>query len=88
MGGKPSKAACEIRGVGIIGVENPSHSVQIIMKFTIIVGARSPRPTGWETQPLQVAAQPPAVSRFSGIGCWVSRFPFNPTYEMSNVNMP
>ncbi len=35
MGGKPSKSACKIRGIRIIGVENPSHSVQIIMKFTI-----------------------------------------------------
>ena len=36
MGGKPSKSACKIRGIRIIGVENPSHSVQIIMKFTIV----------------------------------------------------
>ena len=36
MGGKPSKSACEIRGVRIIGVEDPSHSVQIIMNFTIM----------------------------------------------------
>ena len=35
MGGKPSKSACKIRGIRIIGVENPSHSVQIIIKFTI-----------------------------------------------------
>ena len=32
---KSSKSACKIRGIRIIGVENPSHSVQIIMKFTI-----------------------------------------------------
>ena len=37
MGGKPSKAACKIRGIRIIGVEPSSHSVQIIMKFTIVV---------------------------------------------------
>ncbi len=35
MGEKPSKSACKIRGVRIIGVENPSHSVQIIMNFAI-----------------------------------------------------
>ena len=35
MGEKPSKSACKIRGVRIIGVENPSHSVQIIINFTI-----------------------------------------------------
>ncbi len=67
MGGKPSTPACKIRGIRIIGVETPSYSVQIIMKFTIFLGFRQrnskgiSHPKGWHTGLLLSVPPPPTV---------------------------